>query len=82
MWLPRGQAEQESRSALTEVRLACPPCANPYHAIAVTVIDSSDGPKVREPAREAGDGRLVSGAADPDGGTLTLTQEKEVIRNG
>jgi hypothetical protein len=42
---------------------------------------SSNGPKVQEPAREAGDGRLVATPADPDGGILRLTQEKEV-RNG
>ena len=48
----------------------------------MTMADSSKGPRVQEPAREAGDGRLVAIAADPDGGILKLTQEKEVIRNG
>ena len=38
----------------------------------------SNGPKVQEPAREAGDGRVVATAADPDGGILRLTKEKEV----
>ena len=37
----------------------------------------SNGPKVQEPAREAGDGRVVATAADPDGGILRLTKEKE-----
>jgi hypothetical protein len=54
----------------------------PHHAIAMTMTDSSDGPEVQEPAREAGDGRLVATAADRGWGHLTLTQEKEVIRNG
>jgi hypothetical protein len=54
----------------------------PYHAIAMTMTDSSNGPQVQEPAREAGDGRLVATAADSDGGILRLTQEKEVVRNG
>ena len=54
----------------------------PYDAIAMTMTDSSSGPRVQEPAREAGDGSLVATAADPDGGVLGLTQEKEVTRNG
>jgi hypothetical protein len=54
----------------------------PYHAIAMAMTDSSNGPKVQEPAREAGDGRLVATAADSDGGILRPTQEKEVIGNG
>jgi hypothetical protein len=48
----------------------------------MTMTDSSNGPQVQEPAREAGDGRLVATAADSDGGILRLTQEKEVVRNG
>ena len=54
-------------------------CA-PYHALAVTMTDSSNGSKPQEPARQAGDGRLV--ADDRDWGILRLTHEKEVIRNG
>jgi hypothetical protein len=54
----------------------------PYHAMAMTKIDWSDGPQVQEPAREAGDERLVATAADRDSGTLRLIQQKEVIRNG
>ncbi len=54
----------------------------PYHAIGMTMTDSSNGPKVHEPARESDDGRLVATAADSDGGVLRLTQEKEVVRNG
>jgi hypothetical protein len=54
----------------------------PYHAMRMTMTDS-DGPKVQEPAREVSDGRPVATAADPDGSVLrlTLTQDKEVIRN-
>jgi hypothetical protein len=54
----------------------------PYHAIAMTTTDSSNGPTVQEPAPKAGDDRLVATAADRDWGMLRLTQEKEVIRNG
>jgi hypothetical protein len=54
----------------------------PYHAIAMTMTDSSNGRNVQEPAREMRDGRLVAIAADRDWGILRLTQEKEVIRNG
>ena len=54
----------------------------PYHAMAMTMTDSSNGPKVQEPARESGDARLVATPADPAGGILRLTQEKEVVRNG
>jgi hypothetical protein len=54
----------------------------PYYAIAMTMTDSPNAPKVPEPARGAGDGRLVATAADRDWGILRLTQEKEVIRNG
>ena len=48
----------------------------PYHAIAMTMTDSCNGPKVQEPAQEAGDGRLVATAADRDWGVLRPTQEK------
>ena len=54
-------------------------CA-PYHALAMTMTDLSNGPKAQEPEREAGDGRLV--ADDRDWGILRLTHGKEVIRNG
>jgi predicted enzyme related to lactoylglutathione lyase len=54
----------------------------PYHAIGMTMTDSSNGAKVQEPAREVGDGSLVATATDPDGGVLRLTQDHEVIRNG
>jgi hypothetical protein len=48
----------------------------------MTINDSSNGPGVQGPAREVGDARLVGTVADPDGGILRLTQEKEVIRDG
>jgi hypothetical protein len=54
----------------------------PHHAIAMTMTNSSNGAKQQKPARKGGDSRLVATAADPDGGFLRLTQEKEVIRNG
>ena len=54
----------------------------PYHAIALTMADSSNRPKVQEPAREADEGRLVVVTAERDWGILRLIQEKEVIRNG
>ena len=54
----------------------------PYQAIAITMTDSSDAPKVQEPPREAADGRLVATAAERGWGILRLTQEREVVRNG
>lgn len=54
-----GIEKRAHRCALSMTGM-CTPC----HAIAMTMTDSSNGPKVQEPAREAGDGRLVATAAD------------------
>ena len=54
----------------------------PYHAMAMTMTDSSHGSQVQEPAREPGDGRVAATAAERDWGIFRLTQVKEVIRDG
>jgi hypothetical protein len=54
----------------------------PHDSIAMTMTGSCSGPRVQEPPREADQGRLVVAAVDRDGGTVRLTQEKEVVHDG
>jgi hypothetical protein len=54
----------------------------PYQMRGATTTDSSNGADVREPAREADEGRPAATVTKPDSSVLRLIQDKEVIRNG